>query len=125
MAERATGGISMAKTFVEGNDRLDALLAKPGMAERVAEIHDRADEEDRAYAMSLAMIREAGNLTQVELAHRLEVTQGSVSRLEKRDDALLSTLQNYLEAAGATNLRLVVSVAGKDVELELSAVTRR
>lgn len=115
----------MAKTFVAGNDRLDALLAKPGMAERVAEIHDRADEEDRAYAMSLAMIREAGNLTQVELAHRLEVTQGSVSRLEKRDDALLSTLQNYLEAAGATNLRLVVSVAGKDVELELSAVTRR
>ncbi|MEB0266792.1 hypothetical protein [Cryobacterium sp. 10I5] len=40
----------MAKTFVDGNDRLDALLAQPGMAERVAEIHDRADEEDRAAA---------------------------------------------------------------------------
>ena len=115
----------MTKTFIDGNTRLDALLAQPGMAERVAEIHDRANEEDRAYAMSLAMIREAGNLTQVELASRLDVTQGAVSRLEKRDDALLSTLQNYLEAAGATNLRLVVSVAGKDVELELAAVTRR
>ena len=42
------GGMNMAKSFIDGNDRLDALLAQPGMAERVAEIHDRADEEDRA-----------------------------------------------------------------------------
>lgn len=115
----------MTKSFIHGNDHIDALLAKPGMAEKVAEIQDRADSEDRAYAMSLAMIREAGNLTQVELAARLAVTQGAVSRLETRGDALLSTLQNYLEAAGAIRPRLIVTVAGKDVELELSALTNR
>ena len=115
----------MTKTFVHGNDRIDALLAKPGMAQKVAEIQERADTEDRAYAMSLAMIREAGTLTQVELASRLGITQGAVSRLENRGDTLLSTLQNYLEAAGAIHPRLVVTVGGKDIELELSALTRR
>jgi hypothetical protein len=40
--------MNMAKSFIDGSDRLDALLAQPGMSERVAEIHDRADEEDRA-----------------------------------------------------------------------------
>ena len=40
----------MPKSFIDGNDRLDALLVQPGMAERVAEIHDRADAEDRAAA---------------------------------------------------------------------------
>ena len=38
----------MVKTFVDGNARLDALLAKPGIADRVAKIRDRADQEDRA-----------------------------------------------------------------------------
>jgi hypothetical protein len=114
----------MGTSFINGNDRIDALLARPGMVEKVAEIQDRADEEDRAYAMSLAMVREAGNLTQVELAKRLNITQGAVSRMENRGDALLSTLQHYLTAAGASHARMVVTVAGKDVELELDALTR-
>ena len=107
-----------------GNERIDALLSKPGMAEEVEEIEQRARAEDRVYAMGLAMIREAGNLTQTELAARLDVTQGAVSRLEARGDALLSTLQNYLEAAGATHPRLVVTVNGSEVELDLSDVGR-
>jgi len=114
----------MTKSFIDGTARIEALLARPGMAEAVAELRKRADEEDRVYAMNLAMIRQAGKLTQAELASKLEVTQGAVSHLEKRGDALLSTLQNYLEAAGATNPRIVVTVAGREVELELSSITR-
>jgi transcriptional regulator with XRE-family HTH domain len=47
---------------------------------------------DRAYAMNLAMIRKAAQLTQVEVAKRLGVGQAAVSRMESRGDMLLSTL---------------------------------
>ncbi|MFM9921319.1 helix-turn-helix domain-containing protein [Lacisediminihabitans sp. H27-G8] len=114
----------MTRTFVQGNDRIDRMLSNPAMAEKVAEIQSRAEDEDRTYAMSLAMVREAGKLTQVELADRLHVTQGAVSRLESRGDALLSTLHKYLEAAGAVHTRLIVTVNGQDVELDLSALTK-
>ncbi|MCU1481193.1 MAG: Helix-turn-helix protein [Subtercola sp.] len=115
----------MTKTFRRGDERIASLLAKPGVADRVAEIEARARAEDRIYASGLAMIREAGKLTQTELARRMDVTQGSVSRLESRGDALLSTLQGYLEAAGARHPRLLVTVDGAEIELELADLTRR
>ena len=37
---------------------------------------------DRVYAMNLAMIRKAAQLTQVEVARRLGVGQAAVSRME-------------------------------------------
>lgn len=59
------------------------------------------------------MIREAGELTQVEVAKRLQIGQGVVSKLERRDDMLLSTLFNYLEATGASDARIVATVKGQ------------
>jgi transcriptional regulator with XRE-family HTH domain len=47
---------------------------------------------DRVYAMNLAMIRKAAQMTQVEVARKLGVGQGAARRLERRDDMLLSTL---------------------------------
>jgi DNA-binding transcriptional regulator YiaG len=105
--------------FVRGNGRLAQLKARPGAKERIAKIREDADEADRIYAMSLAMIRQAGELTQVEVAERLKVGQGVVSKLERRDDMLLSTLFNFLEATGAEDARIVVTVKGQDVELDL------
>src|SRR5665811_2162838 len=104
-------------TFVRGNDRLDQLLARPDVAEGVAAVEAETREMDRVYTMNLAMIRKAGELTQVEVAERLGVGQDVVSRLERRDDMLLSTLANYLLAAGADNARIVVTIHGTDVEL--------
>ena len=60
-----------------------------------------AEEMDRVYAMNLAMIRKAAQMTQVEVARKLGVGQGVVSRLEHRGDMLLSTLYDYLTATGA------------------------
>lgn len=105
--------------FVRGNGRLAQLKARPGAKERIAKIREDADEADRIYAMSLAMIRQAGELTQVEVAERLKVGQGVVSKLERRDDMLLSTLFNFLKATGAEDARIVVTVKGQDVELDL------
>jgi hypothetical protein len=49
-------------------------------------------------------------MTQVEVAPKLGVGQGVVSRLEHRDDMLLSTLYDYLTATGAEGAGIVVIV---------------
>jgi hypothetical protein len=106
-------------TFVRGNRRVDQLLARPEIAAGVAEVEAEARELDRVYAESLAMIRRAGDLTQVEVAERLGVGQAVVSRLERRGDMLLSTLADYLHATGAENPRIVAVLNGVEVELDL------
>jgi transcriptional regulator with XRE-family HTH domain len=108
--------------FVHGNERLDQLLADPQLAADVAAAHADAEEMDRVYAMNLAMIRKAAQMTQVEVARKLGVGQGVVSRLEHRDDMLLSTLYDYLMATGAEGASIVVVVHGHRIELDLSGV---
>lgn len=107
--------------FVRGDDRVTSYLAEPGNASRVEAILEGMKDEDRAYRMDLSMIRRAANLTQVELADRLGVGQGAVSRVESREDMLLSTLLGYLHAAGATDVSMSVTVAGRRLEVPLGA----
>jgi len=64
----------------------------------------RARVEKRVAAaietMPLDKLRKARNLTQNDLAEKLHVDQGAVSKLEKRTDVYLSTLREYVEALG-------------------------
>lgn len=120
----------MAKTkeqvqFVKGDSHLERLLAKPGMRAAVDEIREGTREMDRVYADSLAAIRKAGELTQAQVAERLGVGQAAVSRMEARGDVLLSTLNDYLEAAGATDPRIVVVLNGVEVELALDSLRQQ
>ena len=95
------------------------------MAETVADLEQEAADLNRTHAMSLAMIREAGQHPQTELAHQLGITRGAVSQLPKRNDLLLSTLRNYLTAAGATDPRIVVTIDGNDVTVDLAGLASR
>ena len=108
--------------FVRGNDHLDRLLSDPLIASDVAGAHADAEEMDRAYAMNLAMVRKAAQLTQAEVARKLGVGQAAISRLEGREDMLLSTLYDYLTATGADTASIVVSVRGRRIELDLKAL---
>jgi len=110
------------KTFVDATDQIDRMQADAETAAAVADIRAAGEELDRTYAMSLAMIRKAGELTQDEVAARLGIGQGDVSKLERRDDWLLSTLLKYLTAAGADDARIVVTIRGQQVELDLTAL---
>jgi len=47
------------------------------------------------------------------------VPQSVISRIERQEDMLLSTLTDYLSAAGERP-RVVVTVNGQDVEYELN-----
>ena len=81
------------------------LKARLSPRERAA-VEGRA-RELKAEVRSLHALRRARASTQVEVAHRLKISQASVARLERRADVLLSTLREYVEALGGT-LDLVV-----------------
>ena len=79
-------------TFSELRKEVDA---RPGAKERIATEKAEALEEIR-----LCELRHQEALRQVEIAGRLDVTQGAVPKLDHADDVLVSTLRNYLEALG-------------------------
>ena len=95
--------------FIRRNDHLERLLSDPIIAFDVATAHADAEDMDRAYAMNLAMVRKAAQLTQAEVARKLGVGQAAVSRLEGREDMLLSILYDYLTATGADTASIVVT----------------
>ena len=56
--------------------------------------------------VTLRQLRRAAQQTQTDLARKLGIGQDGVSRIEQRDDMLVSTLRRYIAAAGG-ELRLV------------------
>ncbi|MGC1485902.1 MAG: XRE family transcriptional regulator [Candidatus Acidiferrum sp.] len=80
----------------------------------------RARSEAHAQAMlkelPLSELREAQHLTQAELAKRLNIGQDAVSKLEHRADMYLSTLSDFIRAAGGT-LELTARFPSGDVRL--------
>jgi DNA-binding transcriptional regulator YiaG len=110
-------------TFIHGNERIERLAERPDLAEDVARIRRDMEDADRAYAMGLAALRQAADLTQVELARKLGVSQAAVSRIEQPHDLLLSTLNAYLQAVGGRARVIVRFADGHEVDLDLSALT--
>ena len=106
--------------FVDATDAVDELLADPELAEDSAQITEQMRAADRIHAMTLAMVRHAAGLTQVELAKSLQVSQAAVARTEARGDMLLSTLRAYLEAAGARAVLLVELADGTVAQISLA-----
>ena len=106
-----------------GHRKWDTIRFKgprPSEGERRAAADAIIDEQKR-YARTLAQLRKARVKTQVEVAANMGMAQGEVSRLERRTDAYLSTLQRYVEALGG-NLRLVAEFADGEFEIELSSL---
>jgi DNA-binding transcriptional regulator YiaG len=117
---RKEASMSEEVKFIRGNDRIRQLARRPGIAAEVAQVRAEMAEADRTYAMGLAALRQAAELTQVELARRMGVTQAAISRMEQPHDLLLSTPNAYLQAIGGT-ARMIVSFAdGHETTLDLS-----
>jgi len=66
-----------------------------------------------AQEMSLCDLRKALSLTQERLAARLKVSQDRISRMERRTDLLISTLQRHVAAMGG-NLSLVAEFPDRE-----------
>ena len=106
--------------FIRGNDRISQLAQRPDIADGVTRVRAEMAEADRTYAMGLAALRQAAELTQTELARRLGVTQAAISRIEQPHDLLLSTLNSYLGAIGGRASVIVTFADGHETTLDLS-----
>ena len=110
--------------FTDITDEVDELLARPEIAEAVAGYRAERAQADRAYAMNLAAVRKAFNLTQVELARSMGVSQAAITKLDHQDDMLLSTFSSYMRALHG-RVRLVVDFGdGQEVEVTLQPPRR-
>jgi hypothetical protein len=74
------------------------VVARPGAKERLAAARAQTLEEMRLYEL-----RHAEAISQVELAGRLNVTQGAISKLEHAEDVRISTLRQYLGRSPGTD----------------------
>ena len=72
--------------------------------------------ESETVQMNLKTLREALGKTQDEIAVAAEMTQGELSRAERREDHRLSTLRRVVEALGG-ELEVVAHVGDKRVTL--------
>ncbi|WP_228057051.1 XRE family transcriptional regulator [Tychonema sp. LEGE 07203] len=63
-------------------------------------IVEKRSVELMAEEMTLPDLRKARKLTQIPMAKLLNMRQENVSRLERRADLLVSTLQSYIAAMG-------------------------
>lgn len=96
---------------------IEELLAKRTVDRTALDAHKkRMLDEVRAYR--LRELREASELTQVELAGRLHVSQNRVSRIEHGDidRAQVDTLRKYVEALGG-RLRVEVELGDERIQI--------
>jgi predicted transcriptional regulator len=96
---------------------IEELLAKRPVDRAAVDAHKkRMVDEVRAYR--LRELREASELTQVELAGRLHVSQNRVSRIEHGDidRAQVDTLRKYVEALGG-RLRVEVELGDERIQI--------
>jgi len=98
------------------NALIDQALADPTRRANIE--RERQEAIAEIVAFSLAELRKARHITQVELARSLGCGQPSVSGIEHSGDPLLSSLRQYIEALGG---RLEVSAVfdGERVDLKV------
>ena len=99
------------------------------MNQKFEELRSRMSPERRARneamtakhlaAIRLTELRESLGVTQTDLAERLSVAQSSVSRLESRNDMLVSTLRDAVGALGG-ELRVLADFPEGSIEIEVS-----
>lgn len=110
--------------FRSANDRIAQLVDDPLITDDVSLFAAERERVNEIHARGRADIRKASKLTQQQMAQMLGTDQGTVSKIERRDDLLLSTLRHYLAAAGAVHPKIVVEKDGVEITLELDAFQR-
>ncbi|PTQ67880.1 helix-turn-helix domain-containing protein [Pseudomonas sp. GV071] len=81
----------------------------------IAAVYGKENDAGRVVGQSLKSLREAVGYTQLQMAERLGIGQGAVSKIEARGDVQISSLTKYVEALGAS-LRIEAAF-NKDSEI--------
>ena len=83
----------MAKRFAD--------IKSQSPASNEAKVHAHLENLAEDTGVPLPELRRLNDLTQVELARRLAVTQPSVSEIERSESPAIPTVRRYVEAIGA------------------------
>jgi transcriptional regulator with XRE-family HTH domain len=104
------------------------------MARNFRELEAKMSPESRTRAeakakkmlaeMPLDELREAREMTQVHLAKILGVNQAAVSKLERRTDMYVSTLQDFVKAMGG-ELKIIARFPEGTVEISQFAAVKK
>ena len=97
----------------------DIKAERPVSAQAREQAHIDNLAED--FGLALAQLRRGEQLTQVEIAHRLLVTQPTVSEIERTDSPSVPTVRRYVEAVGAKLELVAVFADGRRVALDTRA----
>jgi len=114
---------SEPETFAAIDDVMAALESVPGVLEGRNEIRAANEQMEREYLIGLATIRKVAALTQDEVAVKMGIKQAAVSKIERRDDMLLSTMKAYFDAVGA-EATITIRVGGIEHRASLAELTR-
>lgn len=87
--------------------------ATPERRHRIDAIKKRMEASERLFE-----VRKELGITQADVADRLGVSQGNVSDLERREDALVSTVRAYIEALGG-ELEIVARFGERKLPVDL------
>ena len=80
----------MARKFSELESRMSS----------VARARSDARHRELLREMPLQELRQARQLTQIQIAETMNLTQAAVSKLERNTDMYISTLKHFVEAMG-------------------------
>ena len=89
-----------------------AIRAKKFSNNQLEQIDEAVEQE--LLELDLKDLREALDLTQVELAARVGVTQSQLSKLERRKNHRIATLRRYVVALGGS-LEINAIVGGQRI----------
>lgn len=104
--------------FAVSSQRTRALIDKILENPQAKSLVEKKLERIHRRVQSLAALRKARGLTQVQLSEELGLSQGEISRLERRDNLHLATLSRFIEATGG-RLRIVAVYNDQEVEVSL------
>ena len=90
--------------------------------DRVRAVARRADTAQAE--VRLKDLRRSMGLTQAQLAHRMNMSQSDLSKLERRSDVRISTLRSYIEALGG-RIAVVAELPAGVRRITLAATANR
>jgi DNA-binding XRE family transcriptional regulator len=91
-----------------------AIPAHEVFAKLPAHVREAGEARGRELVQeyTLRQVREAVSLTQAAVAKAAHTTQDQVSKIERREDLMVSTLEKHIAALGGT-LRISVDIPGR------------
>ena len=112
-----------AETAADATDAFSALRSAALTDPEISDRYQTTLAETRGHVarkrQRLADLRRARSLTQKQLADQLDMTQSELSRLERRDNLMISTLAKFIAATGG-QLRVVAVYDDVEVDIDLN-----